>query len=1097
MAEMLATVAILIILMGVIFVGLINYQKLMAQAERDGYAKQIFIAAQNHLTMARGEGYLQVADKDVIDKAQDKQAKIREVLGNPGESGKYYFVVNNGDAFTGGGGNKTTSILDQMLPFGAVDETIRLGGSYIIEYDPDTATVFNVFYCSSGSGKFDYNLLETDYTDENGVRSFVDEYNADGSIEKNNKDKRRNDFHGGKILGWYGGAGLDALEVPLKAPTVTVDNGDVLKVTIKDNNDTSEALANGEIKLFITGKSNGARRAIHIKSLTSDGISSIATDKSRGRLKDSSNDDDESLTIREYTYILDDITTNPGNHFCNLGGDSSGNMIAGDDIEVKAVSYSSTAISNIAYSDPVETNSLYESIAKPKDIDKDTTYGDNDRYAYISSIRHLENLDMLLSNTGREIIKNDTGLGYSDNKVITNVRAYQTADLDWDDFKENTKGSSTTVYTYRNQNSNGYYPVNTCGPLIYDGLRHAVSGITVNIGGDEHGGLFGVVGATNSPSAIKNLKLKDFDIEGGDATGALAGLIQNTTVYNVIAYNTKRPSGYITHPTVRGNSGGTGGLVGSMIAGSAMKYCGAALVVQGGGGQSAGGLVGSVSGSATIYGCYSAGHTDEGTYFGDGDTGDNNKAIYNVSLPNTGSAGGLVGQADNATITNCYSTCSVKTGNGGKAGGLVGSSKGTITNCYSTGLVSGDNAFIGNNESATISGCKYLEIINEVKGSDGYSYKGSGASDTAVTAIDKDVTSYDSYVSARSSWNRAFPYDPVLRRYYHDGNNQYLYNFKTVTQLEKSSKSSANSKKLNKKSSLFVNTHYGDWPAPEIFIINGSSSGSGSDDEMWGTVTGVTVPPSGETISFSYKGVRFTGKNSYDWSSVNSNVTCVIEPNTLAYYKGQLRFFKHKKTANNSSVNNLFGDTSSIITLPGDIEIMDKSSFNSLPGHKINSPAKMNEKTIIYVDQENRQVFLRTSYTALTYPYRSMNGWTDVTDRFQSIDWASIPPSSGDGEIVYNNDGYYLELVGEWEGHKSYDIAFENKTGKTQSSLTVTLHITNGSATSIGGEVSGVIDSENKTITVTYNNGGRPIDPVWKSRRLYMVIGGTNDLEIE
>ena len=59
MAEMLVTVAIIGILMGVGFIAVVNYQRSLAQLERDGVAKEIFIAAQNHLTMARGEGYYQ------------------------------------------------------------------------------------------------------------------------------------------------------------------------------------------------------------------------------------------------------------------------------------------------------------------------------------------------------------------------------------------------------------------------------------------------------------------------------------------------------------------------------------------------------------------------------------------------------------------------------------------------------------------------------------------------------------------------------------------------------------------------------------------------------------------------------------------------------------------------------------------------------------------------------------------------------------------------------------------------------------------------------------------------------------------------------
>ena len=57
MAEVLVVVAIILILAGVAFIGLLQYQRNMARLERDAIAKEIFIAAQNHLTMSKSENY--------------------------------------------------------------------------------------------------------------------------------------------------------------------------------------------------------------------------------------------------------------------------------------------------------------------------------------------------------------------------------------------------------------------------------------------------------------------------------------------------------------------------------------------------------------------------------------------------------------------------------------------------------------------------------------------------------------------------------------------------------------------------------------------------------------------------------------------------------------------------------------------------------------------------------------------------------------------------------------------------------------------------------------------------------------------------------
>ena len=64
MAELLIVVAILVALFGVAFVAVQNHQRSMTQLEYDTIAKEIFIAAQNHLTTAESQGYLgQIADE--------------------------------------------------------------------------------------------------------------------------------------------------------------------------------------------------------------------------------------------------------------------------------------------------------------------------------------------------------------------------------------------------------------------------------------------------------------------------------------------------------------------------------------------------------------------------------------------------------------------------------------------------------------------------------------------------------------------------------------------------------------------------------------------------------------------------------------------------------------------------------------------------------------------------------------------------------------------------------------------------------------------------------------------------------------------------
>ena len=146
LAETLMVVAIILILGGVIFINVLRYMRSMAQLERDGIAKEIFVAAQNHLTMAESQGYLGKSDYGSEETESGK------------ETGIYYFVVNGSESFNG------SRVLDLMLPFASVDETVRLGGSYIVRYQADPALVLDVFYCARTGTRFGHTLSDADYT---------------------------------------------------------------------------------------------------------------------------------------------------------------------------------------------------------------------------------------------------------------------------------------------------------------------------------------------------------------------------------------------------------------------------------------------------------------------------------------------------------------------------------------------------------------------------------------------------------------------------------------------------------------------------------------------------------------------------------------------------------------------------------------------------------------------------------------------------------------------------------------------------------------------------------------------------------------------
>ncbi len=754
MAELLIVVGIILALAGVSFIAVWTYQRSLGQLERDGIAKEIFVAAQNHLTAAYGEGYLGVEEEDSL-------------IGVEDSDGIRYFVVN-GDIEEG-------SVLEQMLPFGSIDETVRAGGSYIIRYQKDTGLVLDVFYCTrSGSPeRFNHDLSGEDYDDVLALKDTAD---------SNHKADRRdwNDH----ILGWYGGAEAATLAtLTLDPPTIKVTNAEKLTVEVKDTNSDKEGAM---LKLIIEGLSSGAKKAITLSS-TGDRVT-----------KDSTNN--------TYTIVLDDVTTS-GFHFAELGSDIDDTpFIPGENITIKAVAYSKSKLANIAYSGSSTTNSLFADIS---DADSDGTF----ETAGINNIRHLENLDQMVSNLGTAATTASKDL-----EKFSIAKAEQTADMDWEDFKTKTNAGSNGIYyssagtstsysaTSTHTGAGNYYPVSPAYAIAiaYEGNSHSVSNIVAS---SADAGMFGV---TSTVSSIANLELIDFSITGSTSAGALAGSLQNCAVTNVIAHNTSNAT------TVNISAPNAGGLIG-VVSGGTVTASGAAEIVSGT--ATAGGLIGTVSGAPTITACFSGGHTSGGKY---------DDSNYNVTATgDAGKAGGLVGVADGATITHSYSTCSVS---GSTGGGFVGSAGGTITACYCTGLVSGtaDNAFIGDG-SPTISGSHYYEIINEIVTTDtsgnvtAVEYKGSGSSSTGLTALDTSAADYNTFVGGDSSWKTANAYDAELRKYYAG-----KYCLQTVEQLgaiwPTDSPYSWTASTTATVIIPFVAAHYGDWPAPEIFVINESSN---------------------------------------------------------------------------------------------------------------------------------------------------------------------------------------------------------------------------------------------------------------------------------
>jgi len=536
LAEMLVVVAIIVILMGVAFIAVQNHQRSMTRLEFDGIAKEIFIAAQNHLTSAEGQGYLQFTTKQKDDTAEIEAQRIGiKEDSSFGTEDVRYFVYNAVHTYARNN-EPPKSILDLMLPFGSVDDTVRLGGTYIIRYQPSSGTVLDVFYSFPGrssmltiTGK---QLTADDYKD------LMERCRGEENIPERNK----------QVVGWYGGAGAEALPIGkrLESPIVILHNEEILWVEVRDRN---ELTGGASLRLTVKGDVSGTRLAFDLDT----------TGTTHNRVYTMSAKDG----YNRYAVILDDITTSSMDLW-NLTDVNGKHFNPGENLSVEAVAFNNSAITNVAYSGKNTTNSLFT------DIETTTAEGNTTYSALIENFRHFENLDKTISG-----FEEKTAYKNKEDVAVTITSARQLSDMDWKNennpnafvgrihdlrksFNEYSDPTTVTVYkkdsTAATSTSDTLYPVSnvyqndsgiTDYVLSYDGGNHRIFNVTVNYSGNA--GLFGTL--SENSSKVKNLELIDFTIQSTGTTadtnsaGALVGTAKGTEITNVVAHNSVDESG--------------------------------------------------------------------------------------------------------------------------------------------------------------------------------------------------------------------------------------------------------------------------------------------------------------------------------------------------------------------------------------------------------------------------------------------------------------------------------------------------------------------------------------------------------------------------
>ncbi len=426
MAEMLITVAIIVILCGFGFVAVIAHQRNLKRMEMDETAQEIFIAAQNHLTAARASGqwssFLEKTaaegqkgsrgtsmsyDPSDYNRASDADAESRKF---------YYFTTESAEAVKNG-----AEAL--ILPEGSIDETLR-GHHFYVEYDAASGTVFGVFYTDSD-------------------HAITAEEDAQ-AVSRTDPDARRDYKVDGKrtIIGYYGGA-LGELNSPgdLYAPSVAVRNAESLVLYVVDKNyyrpvssKTGAPNFKTKLKLTFEGVTSGEKTVKEVdpssSSSQTDAFSSAVLAEESAEPFDvvipssgASVQQTKAVKAEYYAIVLDSIVRKDG-HFADLFPE----FIPGEDIRITVTLTSDKAGEDV--SQTVTVNSLFNSVKTEKNLSGIASK----TVVTVSNPRHLENLSSEVSGVdfaGKQIVKNTTV------DTVSVVR-----NLFWDEDAEAEKGEA-------------------------------------------------------------------------------------------------------------------------------------------------------------------------------------------------------------------------------------------------------------------------------------------------------------------------------------------------------------------------------------------------------------------------------------------------------------------------------------------------------------------------------------------------------------------------------------------------------------------------------------------------------------------------------
>lgn len=464
--ELLVVVAIIGILGALAVVGVIRFNKSLKVMELNNTAEEIYIAAQNHLTAAQANAVsaagLEKSNAEKLSAICSQPPKDAD-SSTDWDSMLAFDNSSNGSAAAGTAVRTYNTLTSIILPSGAVDAAVSGDdSSWIIEYNPESFTVYGVFYADGKSAVLGNNTgARITVSDLRGLNALV--LNAGNST-------KIEDYGPQKIcVGYYGGN--DAGKIDTKKLTgklsVRVENKERLYAVIKNDVKVEDDPA-AEVRLVVRveGMTSGASRTFGV-NVGADGKIDIhnQTDALLWSQSDKS--------AQEIRLLLDDITQEH-THFADLfrdgTSDNGQNFIPGENIVISAYAQTAEYLSDVINSSNSQrTNSLFEKLTKSDDG------GMTVEQVSIGNFRHLENLSARVSH----VMRMTGSSGDAENAVSLTVandtyqngryafRAVMTSDLtDARTEAEKKKTEPEASVSRKNKSWSGFFY--NCGKSVID-----------------------------------------------------------------------------------------------------------------------------------------------------------------------------------------------------------------------------------------------------------------------------------------------------------------------------------------------------------------------------------------------------------------------------------------------------------------------------------------------------------------------------------------------------------------------------------------------------------------------------------------------------